>query len=153
MTRNISSDAARKVLFWLWVAFFAVNTAAIIYLYAGHWIESDNFHAAIEALASTYETYLGMMVAFYFTAGAHARTQTRAGMPFAVALLGSLAWNVPVTLFIVRLVARTGTIEDSIQQITFLASRFSWLVAAAIGYYFANPSATHDHGAPVPPKK
>lgn len=124
--------------------FFAVNAAAVLCLYVAGWIEGDNFRAALETLASSYETYLGLIVAFYLSRAGQSDAakpgDTRAGMPFVVALAGTLVWNAPISLLILRLLARMGTIEDSVKQIAFVGTRLSWLVAASIGYYFASPS-------------
>ncbi len=156
MTRKFSSEAARRTLFLLWAGFFVTNAGVVFYLYFGNWIEKDNFHNALEVLGSTYEAYVGLMVAFYLGHVIKPKPRvkdTYAGMPFVVALVGSVLWNGAITAFILRLLLHLGTIEDAMRNVTFLASRLSWLVAGAIGYYFANPSGAPGEAPPARAKK
>jgi len=61
--------------------------------------------------------------------------------PFVFAALASIMWNAVIFAFLARLVFLVGTIENSIQEISFLSSWLSWIVAPVIGYYFANSSS------------
>lgn len=113
----------------------------ILYLYLGDWIEKDNFKSAVLQLNTSYVTYLGVIVTFYLTAPAkHLVKRSREKASLMIAMLGSLIWNLIISAFIVRLAIGFGTIEESVEQVGNISSLLSWLVAPAIGFYFANAS-------------
>lgn len=124
----------------LWFLFFLVNLAIVLYLYLDDWIEEDNFRACLTQLNSLYVIYIGVITAFYFTNPNKVTSKEKyAGTAFVVAFLGSAIWNIVIFIFLLRLLLPKGTIEDSTAQIGYFGSLLSWLVAPAIGYYFANP--------------
>lgn len=129
------------MLLSVWALFFIFNLGAILYLYLDKWIEQDNLKSGLLQLNSLYVTYLGVMIAFFFTdSSAAALKKKPAGIPFIIALLCSLGWNVFVSIFIARLLLQLGEIEDSLKQISDFGPLLSWLVAPPIGYYFAKSS-------------
>ncbi len=144
MVLKMSSNGARKTLMWTWFGFFVVNLGVILTLYFKQWIESDNLWAAVQQLNSCYVTYLGVMAAFYLSQKATTPGQDQqAGMSFAVAMAGSILWNMVVCGFMMRLVWGS-TIEDTIKQIGFFGPILSWLVASAVGFYFGNSAASQN---------
>lgn len=141
MTLRISSYKARLILLSVWLAFFLFNGGAILYLYSYNWIEKDNFKAGLSQINSLYATYLGVMIAFFYTdASSKALKQKHAGAPFLIALVVSLIWNIFISVFVTRLLLQLGVIEDSIKQMGDFGPMFPWLIAAAIGFYFGKSS-------------
>lgn len=137
MKLRISSSWARVILLLVWAFFFSFNIGSLLYLYLDKWIEQDNLKAGLLQLNSVYVTYLGVMIAFFFKDRNSVAGKKPAGGPFVLAFLCSLGWNVFISIFIVRLLLQLGAIEDSIAQIGDFGPLMSWLVAPAIGYYFA----------------
>lgn len=145
MTKHVSFTTARRVLLSIWFAFFLSAIACVFYLYLDNWIEEPDFRLALQQLNSLYVTYLGVIVTFFLTKSVPAQsTKKRAGTPFVIAVVGSVLWNVMIFAFIFRLVLRTGTFEGSMRQISFLGPLLSWLVAPAIGFYFAGLPSSKD---------
>ncbi len=140
---NVSPESARRTMALLWLGFFLVNLAMVFYLYFGDWIEQDNFKASFSQLNSSFVPYVGVILAYYLTERRMITSRSgRAGMPFAIALLSSLVWNAMVFLFIARVVLLRGTMEDAVRAIADFGAMLSWLVAPAIGFYFAKPSVS-----------
>jgi len=137
----ISNVNARRVLFYLWFSCFLLNLAILLYLYLRDWIGPDNFHAALDQLRTSYTPYLGVITLFYFGKKNRNVGTERRKAPFVFAALASIMWNAVIFAFLARLVFLVGTIENSIQEISFLSSWLSWIVAPVIGYYFANSSS------------
>jgi hypothetical protein len=136
---KLSSSTARRLLVILWFSFFFLNLIAVVYLYLANWIGAENFRASLAQLNSVYVTYLGVIAAFYFTAPATSvPSNPRTGITFTLALLVSLIWNSVILVFIMRTFFLWGPIEDSLEQIGYFGPLLSWLVAPAIGFYFAN---------------
>lgn len=145
MPKQLSFATARRILLSIWFSFFLAGLACIFYLYLDNWIEEEDFRAALQQLNSLYVTYLGTIVTFFLTKSAAAHTtRRRAGAPFIIAVVGSVLWNVVIFAFIFRLVLQIGTFEGSMRQIGFIGPLLSWLVAPAIGFYFAGLPPSKD---------
>ena len=138
MPNLLSFASARRILLGIWSVFFVAGIASFLYLYLDRWIDEEDFRLALQQLNSLYVTYLGVIITFFLTKPARARTARNwAGTAFVIALVGSVLWNVLIFSFIFRLVLKTGTFESSIRQMSFLGPLLSWFVAPAIGFYFA----------------
>ena len=136
---RLSSEDARRIMTMVWLGFFLVNLTMVFYLHFGDWIEQDTFKASIHQINASYVPYLGVISGYYLSGRKRlSGNGGKAGMPFALALVSSLTWNGVVFLFIFRVVMLWGTIEDSVKAIADVGSILSWLVAPAIGFYFAN---------------
>ncbi len=143
MAIKVTKTKARTVMALIWVVFFFANMLAVVYLYVDEWIGADNFQLSLSQLSSSYATYVGVVILFYFGSRKQIKTdRRRAGAPFVLALAGSLLWNGIITLFIVQLLFQRGTIEDAIEQIEFISATLSWLVAPLVGYYFGVSSSS-----------
>ncbi len=136
---TMSASRARFALTLLWHVAFAVGLAIAVHLYLTDWVEADNLEACLKQLNSLYVPYVGVMATFYFTRSV-ADDIGAAPSRFALAIATSLAWNVFVLLFLVRLEFGRGTIEEAIEQMASTGRLLSWLVAPAVGYYFAQPA-------------
>lgn len=123
---------ARKVLLFVWLGFFLLNLAVVLFYFLAQWIGPDNFKAALKQLSASFAPYLGVMLLFYWGKAKKGNT-LHIGLPFWLALLGSIIWNVLILLFILVM-----PIEDAIENTRDIGALLAWLVAGAIGYFFAN---------------
>lgn len=139
----------RRALLVLWLAFFVQNVLCALYLYLDDWIEADNFRALMTQLNSSYATYLGMMVTFYIASSKQKETPAKPITAMCVvAFSSSVLWNLIISAFVIRLVLLRGSVEDSVEQISFFIPLLSWIVAPAIGLYFAQDITSKDEGSP-----
>lgn len=134
-SRKIKAKNARKTLLFLWLGFFLINLGVVLYLFMDQWIEMDNFKAAMKLLNAIYAPFLGAMLLFYW-GRARKEKAVKTGLPFWLALIFSILWNAVIFLFILVL-----PIEDAMENIKDFGALFAWLVAGAIGYYFAHDSS------------
>jgi hypothetical protein len=126
---------ARKRLLLVWLGFFVLNLTVVLFYLLAQWIEMDSFKMAIKQLSASYAPYLGVMLLFYWgRAGKGDAVKT--GLPFWLALIGSGVWNVLILVFFLFL-----PIEGAVDSTREIGGLLAWLVAGAIGYYFAHDSS------------
>ena len=143
MRIRISMSTARRVLVITWFSFLLLDVSLIFYLYFDGWIEEDSFRAALQQLNASYAPYVGAITLYYWASVRKDHRQTgQAGTAFTLAWLSSVLWNGVLVAFLLPLLFQSGTIENSVEQIRYIGSMFSWLVAGAIGYYFASPTSS-----------
>ncbi len=135
MAKPTSSMKARRALLFIWLGFFLLNLILVLFFYLVKWIEVDTFKEALKQLNASYSPYLGAILLYYWSSAAKTAA-VRAGLPLQLALVCSALWNILLTMFLSML-----PLEEALQNITEVGGYFSWLVAGAIGYYFAKPSA------------
>jgi hypothetical protein len=128
--RNIKIKNARKVLLLVWLGFFLLNLAVVLFYFLAWWIELDNFTAALKQLSASFAPYLGVMLLFYWGRAGKGKT-IKAGLSFWVALLGSIIWNGLIFIFIL-----VGPIEDALESTRDIGVLLAWLVAGAIVTFF-----------------
>jgi len=133
--RIIKINNARKVLLSCWLGFFLLDLAVVMFYFLARWIELDNFMAALKQLSASFAPYLGVMLLFYWGRAGKGKT-IKAGWSFWLALVGSIIWNGVIFLFIV-----VGPIEDALESTRDIGVLLAWLVAGAIGYFFAQDNA------------
>ena len=139
----MSPKSVRKALLIIWFACFGLTLAIVLYLGLGKWIGQDNFRKALTQLNSSYVPYLGVITAFYFAANVSTERSVEGdGVAPALAVAASLLWNAVILAFLVPLLFGHGVIEQTINNVEFFGGLISWLVAPAIGFYFAH---TQDH--------
>ena len=140
---HISIKKARTWLVVLWFGFLVVNLAIVFYLYLDQWIERDNFMASLEQLNAAYAPYVGAITLFYWGSRKKAKTTRRnqAGMALYLTLFCSLLWNGIMLIFLTPPLLGTGAIEVAIENIQDVGAQLSWLVAGAVGYYYAEIAA------------
>lgn len=136
-----SSSKNRKVLLIVWFLFFILNGAIILFIFLQEWIERDNFLTALKQWNTSYAPYIGAITLFYWGSAKKKQALKTDGTrtAFYIAFFCSLIWNGMVLIFLLPPLLGTGAIETSLENIKEIASLLSWLVAGAIGYYFANP--------------
>jgi len=82
--------------------------------------------------------YLGVITAFYFASDTLRENRVKGNYVAAtLALLASSLWNAAVLVLFVPLLYGQGFIERSIRNTEFVGGLISWLVAPALGFYFA----------------
>ena len=124
----------RKILLFVWGGGCLLNLALLFFWYLDGWMEADSFKAGLKMINAVYAPYLGMMLFFYWARGKAKRVKR--GVPFTLALVAGVVWNGVILSFLLLL-----PIEDAVAGITDFAALLSWLVAGAIGYYFARGDA------------
>src|SRR5450432_4750543 len=124
-------------LLTIWFTCFGLSLAIVLYLGMGKWIEQDNFHKALSQLNSSYVPYLGVITAFYFASSASDGASRENNVAATLALVASLLWNAVILAFFLPLLFGHGLIEEAIKNTDFASGLISWLVAPAIGFYFA----------------
>lgn len=145
MPTSLIRTTQRNLLI-LWGSVFVANIGVIIYLYSIGWIEIDNLTGSIQKISTIYIPYLGMMGAFYWggnrspVADSDIHNHRTSGI---LALCFSAFYNGIITLFLVRLLFESGTIEDALVIIERLGATLGWLVAPVIGYYFVKSTGNN----------
>ena len=136
-----SSAKDKKLLLIIWFLFFILNGAIILFIYLQEWIERENFLAAIKQWNTSYAPYIGAITLFYWGSAKKKRASKSEETITAliIAVICSLIWNGLILIFLLPPLLGTGAIETSLENIKEITSLLSWLVAGAIGYYFANP--------------
>ncbi|MCI0550941.1 MAG: hypothetical protein L0287_08295 [Anaerolineae bacterium] len=137
-TKPTAATTARRVLLFTWLGFFVLNLSVVLVFFLARWIEDDNFKAAVKQFNASYAPYLGAILLYYW--GSAGKTSTvNTGLPLQLALICSALWNILITMLLLML-----PIEEALENITEVGGYFSWLVAGAIGYYFASPGGGSD---------
>jgi len=133
----MSVGTVRKALLAIWFTCFGISLAIVLYLGLGKWIEQDNFHRALTQLNSSYVPYLGVITAFYFASTDVDGTVKENNVAATLALVASLLWNASILALFIPLLFGHGVIEEAVKDTEFVGGLISWLVAPAIGFYFA----------------
>lgn len=137
-----SLKAARttSLLALVWFCFFVVALCVPLVLFLGSSIEQQSVLPAIEQVSALYAPHLGAVIAFYFATktkrGAPKRTNSG---PFVAAILVTLIWNVLVAGALVLVPLGRMNIDDSLAFASGSGTKLAWLVAPALGYFFARP--------------
>lgn len=132
-------NQARARLTILWVAFFLLDLAIGLYLYLDGWIGIENFKALLTELNTSYAPYVGAILAFYWAGKQAAKTEgvtRQQKIAFILAFVCALMWNLFLSVLLLRLVLRSGKIEDTVELMAFLRGIFTWLVAGSTGFFF-----------------
>lgn len=139
-------NTQRNTFLIFWFTAFLGSISIILYLYLDKWIEKDNFILSMKTINTLYAPYLGTIALFYFGKKgdqiSDLQPTSNSRVQFYLALVFSIVWNFFILVFLLPLLFQKGNIEESIENIQNISSIFSWLVAAAIGYYFGNVTKT-----------
>lgn len=142
MTRNSCSVS----LATLWVAGFALAMCMPLYLMLADYVEVATALASMEQVGSLYAPYLGVILAYVIVE----RTfEHHAAVPlasFAFAMTASVFWNGLVWVFLGYALLEAKPLDEVTAQAVSIASKFSWLVAPMMGYYFAKSSVKSPQG-------
>ena len=139
----MSKSKERTVLWSVWFFFFILNLGIIMILYLQGYIEGDNLSAGFKQLNMIYGPYIGAITLFYWGSarGEKISLMAERKTTFVIALICSLLWNALILIFLLPPLLGTGGIETSLQNIKDIVPVLSWLVAGAVGYYFADPGS------------
>lgn len=143
MESKPSNSSVRHTLLLIWWVAFALNAAALLHLYAQDELELEDLLPAIKTLNALYVPYLGAITAYYWgtrSGGTDHAATSRTGNRLAIT--GSILWNGMILFFILRLLFLIGTLEESLAAAENIGGIFVWLVAPALGYYFATSGAS-----------
>lgn len=128
------------VLALVWFCFFIMALAVPIILLLSAMIEQPTVLPAIEQVSALYAPHLGAVISFYFAAksgaGARKRKDTHS---FVAAILATLVWNLLVAGALALVPIGRMSIDDSLAFANGTGTKLSWLVAPALGYFFAKP--------------
>lgn len=141
---RMDDNTARRSLLLIWWISLVLNIGSMVFLYAGEEIDWEEFWPAMQRINTLYMPYLGVITVYFWSAGKPRARSGRSGASRTGAWLAiacSLLWNVMILLFTLRLLFLVGTIEDSMEAADKLGGIFVWLVAPALGYYFAKAEA------------
>lgn len=149
LSAHLSLARARTILVSLWVGCFVATLGATTYLYLDHWIERDQFLGVAKQLSDLYAPYVGAITLYSWGARRtdDAPDPARPAGSFTLALVLSGVWNLLVLALVLPVLPalssaeHPGKIEDAIENLRELPGMFSWLVAGAMGFYFAHPDA------------
>ena len=138
----MTAGRARAVLAATWLGFFVLALGSILYLRLGNEIEADNVAAGMERINTLYAPFVGAILLFYWGARAPAAPKpVAAGGRFILALVVTALWNLMIMSFLFApVVLKRGAIEDALAGLGTAGGLFTWLVAGALGYYFATPA-------------
>jgi hypothetical protein len=128
----------------LWFGFFILNASTVLFLYFTDQIEGDNFRFALFELNSLYTPYVGAIAAYYLARTRLPGRASRRLAPLLVAIAATGVWNGLIAAQMIRLVAGTALIEVVIGEIRDFTGALAWLVAPALGYYFARQAAAQN---------
>ena len=135
-----SDHMDRKILAFVWFGFFVINGAIILFLRLQDWIGRDYFFSALKQWNVSYAPYIGAITLFYWSSGKKKALgkSNKNKTAFYLALACSVIWNVLIFIFLMQPLTGSGFIEDAMKNIEDIVFMLSWLVAGAMGYYFAN---------------
>jgi hypothetical protein len=136
----LRSASAPGRLALVWFCCFVLSLAVPFILVLRSSIEIPTVLPAIEQISALYAPHLGTVLAFYFAARTKAGRRKRINFaPFVTALLVSAVWNAVVAGTLLLVPIGRMTIEDALAFAGGAGPKLSWLVAPALGYFFAKP--------------
>ena len=138
-----SFERAQAILLTLWLTCFAVVMLTVGLTYGLGWIGSATAIASAEKLSKLYAPYVGSLVAYSFAVRRKKKRQPeQPGTGVAVALVGTLLWNLPIMLLIARHLIPAPCepgqycMEDSFPVVTAWGEYCSIVVGPSLGFYF-----------------
>ena len=132
-------QTARVTLIALWYFAALACVALTLTFYLRGWMEQDTLMNALASINKLYIAYLGVMSAYVY--GTRKQVDKKKSAPaagFWLAIAGSLVWNGILLVLLYRVFLDQAKIEESIKSGSDACSLLSWLVAPAVGYYFAS---------------
>jgi hypothetical protein len=138
--KSPSSVSLPGILASLWSGCFVVALAIPFLLLMMSSIESPTLPWALDQISTLYAPNIGAVLAYYFVkrAGSRRRSRLKSG-PFLAAVLASAIWNAVVAGTLLLVPMGLLHIEDALSFAGTIGPKLSWLVAPALGYFFAKP--------------
>ena len=134
--------SARVALAVTWGTFFVLQIGAVFVLKLMGWIEGENFADGLKLMNDLYAPYVGAIITYAFTAPAPSAAAKPDRTRFLAALLLTLLWNTMLLVLMLSVFVEMESVEQAMKSMKLVGGLFSWLVAAAIGLYFARPAVT-----------
>ena len=136
--KPLEAASPSALLALVWFCFFVVALSVPAVLLLTSSIEHPAELPAIEQVSALYAPHLGAVIAFYFAAKSKTgpRKRTKSG-PFVAAILVSLIWNLLVAGALILVPIGRMNIDDSLAFANGTGTKLAWLVAPALGYFFA----------------
>jgi hypothetical protein len=138
-----SFERAQTILLTLWLSCFAAVMLTVGVTYGLGWIGSATAISSAEKLSKLYAPYVGGLVAYSFAVRKKKKKQVDHGtVGAAVALAGTLLWNLPVVLLITRHLIPApcepgqNCMEDTVPVVAAWGEYCSIVVGPALGFYF-----------------
>jgi len=147
------SGSARNAICLLWLAFFLPAVGGLLWFYGRDGISDDNLHRVLSQLNQCYSPYLGAILAFYLGLPMVKPGPKRIGRnAFAAALVSTLGWNLITVYFLWQLILMKTSVDSATANMAQYSSMFNWVLAPAMGYFFASHATAgsgedHDAGA------
>jgi hypothetical protein len=138
--KSIREASTSAILALVWFCFFVLALSVPLILLLSSSIEQPAALPAIEQVSALYAPHLGAVIAFYFAAKSKAgpRKRTNSG-PFVAAILVTIVWNVLVAGSLILVPFGRMNIDESLAFASGTGTKLAWLVAPALGYFFAKP--------------
>lgn len=133
----MTSMKIRKILLWIWLAFFLMDISVFLVLFFQKYIEWVDLKPALEAVNGIFAPYLGAILLYFFNSKKDEQVKGESSTSGILAIVSSGIWNILIFIFLAPLLWLEGTVEDSLTIIQNLSNIFAWLIAGALGYYFA----------------
>ena len=136
--KSATAGRARAWLAAVWVGGFVTALGGAVGLYGIEYVETDRFHALVAQLSASYAVYVGVVLAFVFSSPkAPPPPRSHRRLAFALAMGPSLLWNTLVLGLLLRVYLQWAGVKSATEDIAFLGSTLSWIVAPGLGFYFA----------------
>jgi hypothetical protein len=138
--KALQTVSAPGLLALVWLCCFVLSLTVLLILFLRSSIEIPTVLPAIEQISALYAPHLGAVIAFYFALRVKSGRKKQVHLPpFIAAILVSVVWNSVVagTLFL-TLIGKMN-IEEALAFAGGAGPKLSWLVAPALGYFFAKP--------------
>ena len=137
---KIEPASASATLALVWFCCFVLSLAVPLVLMLRDSIGSTTVPPAVEQISGLYAPHLGVVLAFYFAGRVKARRRKQVDYPpIIAAILVSVVWNLLVAGTLVLVLIGQLKIEEALAFAGGIGPKLSWLVAPALGYFFAKP--------------
>jgi len=139
MIKGIPSSTASLTISILWLFCFFLALAILSRLAFAETIEHSTFTSSLDQLTALYVPYIGGILGYYFATKRRSARRLMSRGPFFAAIVVSVIWNLAVCVPMLSVAFGRLAIEDALKLATESGTKLSWLVAPAIGYFFASP--------------
>ncbi len=138
MKKGFSTATAATILAGCWLSLFIVALSIPCSLALRKAIESDTLTASLEKLGGIYAPYIGAIFAYFFVARtSQAAERFTSAAAVTIAVLVSAIWNLVVIGLLAQAPLGWADAEEAFKVASDVSSKLSWLVAPAIGFFFA----------------
>jgi len=138
--RRTSSPSVPGILALVWFACFVVALMVPFLLLVTAGIDNSTLLPALDQISTLYAPHIGVVLAYYFAVRAKSARQPHAKSgPFVAALLASALWNALIVGSLLLVPTGILRIEAALSFVSGAGPKLSWLVAPALGFFFAKP--------------